>query len=96
MKKKHRALIKFLTKYSRREAIVLRGFRPGKTCFICSLALFSKTRNLAERREDDALPGRSIEVTNMKHRKTRKIIMEDAQLKKKQHTEMVGVSDRIS
>lgn len=97
-KVEYRAVIKFLTKQGKPVQTILEEMLavyqdpcPGKTMIYKWHNLFKQGR---ESLEDDARPGRPIEVTTPEVvRKVENLILEDARLKKKQLAEMVGVSD---
>ncbi|XP_026322447.1 protein GVQW3-like [Hyposmocoma kahamanoa] len=91
-----RAVIKFLTKQGKPPQTIMNetvyGDQcPGKTMIYKWHGLFKHGRKSIE---DDPRPGRPVEATTSDNvEKIEKFILEDARLKKKQLSALVGVSD---
>ncbi|XP_026327857.1 histone-lysine N-methyltransferase SETMAR-like, partial [Hyposmocoma kahamanoa] len=93
-----RAVIKFLTKQGKPLQTIMNEMEtvygdqcPGKTMIYKWHGLFKNGR---ESIEDDPRPGRPVEATTSDNvEKIEKFILEDARLKKKQLSALVGVSD---
>lgn len=94
----YRAVIKFLTKQGKSPQTIMSEMSavygdpsPGKTMVYKWHGLFKLGR---ESIEDDPRSGRPIEATTSKIvEKVEKLVLEDARLKKKQLTALVGVSE---